>query len=202
MDGVLIDARQWHFEALNEALQIFGVSISESEHESEFDGLPTRVKLARLTEQGRLPAHVHDAVSAVKQERTLRAAARGCFPRIEHLLAVSWLRSRGLKVGVATNSISATAHAMLDFAGLLPALDCLVTNEDVRHAKPDPEIYLKATELLGVSPSQTLVVEDLPVGVRAATDAGCSVVQVRDPSDVSIALFREPEDLAASKASK
>ena len=189
MDGVLIDAREWHYEALNEALDIFGVQISREEHIAEFDGLPTRVKLSRLSDQGRLPRHVHGVVNAVKQERTLRTAARHCFPRMEHLLAIAWLRSQGLKVGVATNSIGASARAMLGYAGILETIDCLVTNEDVAEAKPSPEIYLRASELLGTRPSEVLVIEDLPVGVQAAHAAGCEVIQVRNPDDVSIDLF-------------
>lgn len=189
MDGVLIDARDWHFRALNEALGIFGAAISEEEHEAEFDGLPTRVKLQRLSAQGRLPEHVQPIVNSVKQERTLRTAALLCFPRIEHLLAISWLHEQGLKVGVATNSIRASAEAMLGYAGVLPQLDCLVTNEDVVQAKPSPDIYLRATELLTVAPSETLVIEDLPVGVEAAEAAGCHVLQVESPDDVSIGLF-------------
>lgn len=196
MDGVLIDARDWHFRALNEALGIFGAELSEEEHAAHFDGLPTRVKLERLTEQGRLPQHVQAIVNSVKQERTLRTAARLCFPRIEHLLAISWLQARGLKVGVATNSIRASAEAMLGYAGILPALDCLVTNEDVERAKPFPDIYLRATRQLSVAPSNTLVVEDLAVGVAAAEAAGCEVIQVDSPDDVSIGLFLNRYQLA------
>jgi beta-phosphoglucomutase-like phosphatase (HAD superfamily) len=189
MDGVLIDARDWHFRALNEALGIFGAAISHEEHEADFDGLPTRVKLERLTEQGRLPQHVHTIVNSVKQERTLRTAALLCFPRIEHLLAISWLKAQGLKVGVATNSIRASAEAMLEFAAILPEMDCLVTNEDVERDKPYPDIYLRAARQISVARDDALVVEDLAVGVAAAEAAGCQVIQVDSPDDVSIGLF-------------
>lgn len=67
MDGTLIEAKDWHFNALNEALEIFGVTITRFEHETTFDGLPTKVKLAMLNEQGRIPAHLNSMISAVKQ---------------------------------------------------------------------------------------------------------------------------------------
>lgn len=51
MDGVLIDAREWHYDALNQALALFGFAITRQEHENYYDGLPTRVKLQRLTEE-------------------------------------------------------------------------------------------------------------------------------------------------------
>lgn len=188
MDGVLIDARSWHFEALNEALGLFGEKISYEEHLAEFDGLPTKVKLKVLESQGRIPAGLFETISSVKQERTLRAAAKLCFPRIEHLILLGELKRRGLRVGVATNSIRATATAMLSFAGLMDLLDVLVTNEDVSTPKPSPEIYQLACQRLGISPSNALVFEDNKYGIEAATIAGCDVVQVNDPDQLDLSF--------------
>ena len=191
MDGTLVDARDWHFRALNEALEIFGENISLDEHLSTFDGLPTKVKLEKLTEQGRIPKHVHGLIGEVKQDRTLREISKNCFPTVEHLLLMSWLKSRKIPIGVATNSIRETAETMLKSAGIFEFLDCLVTNEDVVHSKPDPEIYLKACKTLGVSPSNSLVVEDHEYGVEAAKSAGCMVIEVEGPSDVSTKLIEK-----------
>jgi len=185
MDGVLIDARDWHYRALNDALEIFDASIDRHEHETRFDGLPTRVKLQMLTDEGKLPAHLHELIDEVKQERTLREAAQRCFPRVEHLLMMEWLKREGISIGLATNSIRRTTLAMLDFAGLLNYLDVIVTNEDVRNAKPAPDIYLEAVRLLGVTPGQTLVVEDSEFGIRSAEAAGCTVIRVSGIEDVS-----------------
>ena len=185
MDGVLIDARDWHYRALNDALEIFDASIDSHEHETRFDGLPTRVKLQMLTDEGKLPAHLHELIDEVKQERTLREAAQRCFPRVEHLLMMEWLKREGISIGLATNSIRRTTIAMLDFAGLLNYLDVIVTNEDVRNAKPAPDIYLEAVRLLGVTPGQTLVVEDSEFGIRSAEAAGCTVIRVSGIEDVS-----------------
>ena len=189
MDGVLIDARDWHFRALNDALALFDVEIPYGEHIDRFDGLPTSVKLKILTDEGRLPHHLHGIVNAVKQERTLREAAMLCFPRVEHLLLMSWLKKNSFKIGVATNSIRHTSQTMLGFAGILNSLDVLVTNEDVNSAKPSPEIYIMASSLLGVSPKNVLVVEDHDYGVQAATSAGCRVVRVSGVQEVTVTLI-------------
>jgi len=186
MDGVLVDARDWHFESLNEALKIFGEEISRDEHERRFDGLPTKVKLRMLEDEGRLPAGLATQIESVKQERTLRAAARLCFPKIEHLIMLAELKRSGYKIGVATNSIRSSASAMLNFAGVLESLDVLVTNEDVERAKPDPAIYLKACESLGINPNQILVFEDNQYGIAAAKAAGCDVVRVESPSQLNL----------------
>jgi HAD superfamily hydrolase (TIGR01509 family) len=102
---------------------------------------------------------------------------------------MSWLKGMGVKVGVATNSIRHTSTTMLGFAGLLGNLDVLVTNEDVEHAKPAPDIYILAASLLNLEPKEIVVVEDHDYGVQAAQSAGCRVIQVEGVEDVSFSLL-------------
>ena len=189
MDGTLVDAQEWHYRALNEALEIFGFTISREDHEGRFDGLPTRVKLQMLSDSFGFPKHLHGLVNEVKQDRTIREIYKNCFPRVEQLLMMSWLKDRGVKIAVATNSIRETATAMLKSSRLEPFLDVLVTNEDVKNSKPHPDIYLKTCELLDVDISAVLVVEDHEYGVAAAQAAGCKVVRVSGVSDVHTKLM-------------
>ena len=189
MDGVLIDARDWHFQALNEALGFFGFQIDENLHDSQFDGLPTRIKLEMLSADFGLPRALHPIIQEVKQDRTLRIAAEKCFPSTPHLLLLGRLKHEGMKIGVATNSIRKTADYMLEYAGISKYLDALVTNEDVSHPKPDPEIYKKVCSLLQVEPKETLVFEDNENGVQAALMAGCQVITVKSPAEVDLGKY-------------
>ena len=189
MDGVLIDARDWHYLALNQALAIFGESIEREEHLSRFDGLPTKVKLRMLEGEGRLPPHLHGIVEAIKQERTLRIAAMSCLPNVEHLILLGLLKARGVSVGVATNSVSVTSQFMLESAGLLEFVDVLATNEDVSRPKPAPDVYLEVLRQLDVRAEEALAVEDSETGVSAAKSAGLRVIQVESPSDVNLGLL-------------
>ncbi len=189
MDGVLIDARDWHFEALNKALRTFGLHFSYEEHLEKFNGLSTRQKLNYLTENQSLPAELHQTISDTKQDRTLRIAAEKCFPNTQHLILLDRLRHKNFKVGVYTNSIRDTAEAMLKYAGLLAKIDTLITNQDVANPKPNPEGYLLVCKELGVDPEEVLVIEDGEYGIQAATSAGCHVVRVANPSDVSMQLL-------------
>ena len=191
MDGVLVDAREWHFRALNKGLSNFGVEINQEEHLTTFNGLPTKVKLKKLEESGRLPSVAFRFVEAVKQEWTLREAANLCFPRLEHLILVGALKSKGYKIGVATNSIRKTSSTMLAYSGLLDLLDCVVTNEDVSKAKPSPDIYELACARLDVLPEECLVVEDHDYGIEAARSAGCHTVRVTGPEEVTSKLVLE-----------
>ena len=189
MDGVLIDAREWHYAALNEALGYFGVEITGDEHKAKFDGLTTKEKLRILSEERRIPSELHQIIGAIKQDRTLRIAASNCFPIVAHQILMTRLKSQGIKVGLVTNSIRKTSEFMLEYAGLLNFMDVIVTNEDVSAGKPSPEGYLLAMKQLGVMPSQTLVVEDGTYGVQAAVAAGIEVIRVNNPQEVSLELL-------------
>ena len=189
MDGVLIDAREWHYEALNEVLRIFGYEITRSMHEDRFDGLSTSKKLEMLTKEVGLPRHIHGMINRIKQDRTLRIAASNCFPNIAHQVLISKLKKQGFKVGVVTNSIRQTTEFMLTYAGLFELLDVVITNQDVDKPKPNPDGYQLAMQKLDVLPSETLIVEDSPYGIAAGKASGAKVVQVNSVSDVSIDLF-------------
>ena len=189
MDGVLIDAREWHYDALNEALRIFGVEISRSDHLSRFNGLSTRKKLNMLTAEGVIPYELHEAIQSIKQDRTLRIAAQMCFPIVSHQVLITRLKALGIKVGLVTNSIRKSSEFMLEYAGLLKFMDVVVTNEDVAEGKPNPAGYLLAMERLGVLPSETIVIEDGEYGILAAEAAGATVIKVNDPFEVSLELL-------------
>lgn len=189
MDGVLIDAREWHFQALNEALGIFGYNISQDDHMSRFDGMTTKSKLIVLSQEEGLPPQLHSLISEVKQDRTLRIAAALCYPNMQHQILLSRLKTIGVKIGVVTNSIRSTTEFMLNYAGIMKYLDVLVTNEDVSEPKPSPEGYKKAMKSLGINPSATWVVEDGHYGLLAAEEAGANVIKVISPEDVQLELF-------------
>ena len=189
MDGVLIDARDWHYDALNEALLLFGLQISREEHLSRFNGLSTKKKLNMLTAEGKLPVELHSVIEAVKQDRTLRIAAQKCFPIVSHQILLTRIKSRGFKVGLVTNSIRKTTEFMLVYAGLLKFMDTVITNEDVTEGKPSPEGYFSAMKNLNILPHETLIIEDGEYGIQAATASGAQVARVNGPYDVSLELL-------------
>lgn len=189
MDGVLIDAREWHYLALNQALAPFALEISESDHKNRFNGLSTAQKLRILSKETGLPEEMHQIISEVKQDRTLRLAATYCFPNVQHQILLSRLKSMGLRLGLYTNSIRQTTEYMLRHAQIEKYLDSIVTNQDVENPKPAPDGYLISAKNLGVLPSHVLVVEDGEYGIQAARAAGCHVLEVDGPGDVSIELL-------------
>jgi beta-phosphoglucomutase len=186
MDGVLIDAREWHYEALNRALGLLGYEITRYEHLTTFDGLPTRRKLQMLTLERGLPAELHSFLNSLKQQFTLEYVATRCKPVFQHQYALAKLKAAGYKLGVASNSVRRTVDEMMERSDLMRYLDVVVSNEDVTKGKPDPEMYVKAMAHLGVRPEETVVVEDNDNGVKAALAAGAHVLVVDSPEDVSL----------------
>jgi beta-phosphoglucomutase len=187
MDGVLIDARDWHYETLNRALALFGYNINRHEHLTTFDGLPTSRKLHMLTTERGLPVALHKFINEMKQAYTAHEVLLKCRPTFNHQYALSLLKNKfGFKMAVASNSIGATVNLMMDQAHLSQYLDHHLSNEDVTNAKPAPDIYLRAMELLGVRPEETLVLEDNAHGIAAAKAAGAHVLVIGEPSDVTL----------------
>ncbi len=191
MDGVLIDAKDWHYEALNRALALFGFSISRYDHLVTYDGLPTRRKLEMLTRERGLPQSLHGFLNELKQLYTMEVVHMKCKPVFQHEYALSHLQADGYKLAVASNSVRLSVEVMMEKANLSRYLSALLSNEDVTKGKPDPEIYTKAFARLGFAPDECLVVEDNEHGIRAARDAGAHLLTVRDVYDVHYEAITE-----------
>lgn len=185
MDGVLIDAKDWHYEALNKALGLFGVGISRYDHLHTFDGLPTKVKLEMLEEQYYLPKELHSFINEVKQKYTQELIEIKCKPMFHHEYALSKLKKQGYKIAVCSNSIRSTIEMMMKKSALMDYIDLIVSNEDVKKAKPDPEMYRTAMLKFGLDPKECLIVEDNPNGIAAAKASGGYVLPVETVYDVN-----------------
>lgn len=185
MDGVLIDAKDWHYEALNKALGLFGIEISRYDHLHTFDGLPTKVKLKMLSEQYYLPEQLHGFVNQMKQQYTAQMIHEKCHPMFHHEYALSKLHKEGYRIAVCSNSIRSSIELMMEKSMLIDYLDLIVSNEDVKKAKPDPEMYQTAISKFGFKPEECIVVEDNPNGIAAGKASGASVLEVVTVYDVN-----------------
>ena len=192
MDGVLVDACEWHKEALNEALaEVSGYKISEEDHIKYYNGLPTKVKLIRMVELGYVSSDQIENIYTTKQEKTkeiIQDLARLDISKVELL---KWLKDQNIHVACFTNSIRETARMMLNKAGVMESLELLVTNQDVEYPKPHPEGYNKVLEHFGASPEETIIVEDSPKGIQAALATGCHVMQVDNATQVNLINLEE-----------
>ncbi len=189
LDGVLVDMPKGHYEALNRALRLFGAEIGEDEHVNVFNGLPTRKKIERLEELGRLPAGLKEFINGIKQNYTKEIIPKYCPPNYSKIILLKSLKSRGYKLACCSNSIKETLNMMLVSAGLINFFDLIIGNDEVKNPKPDPEIYLTAFERFALDPVECIIVEDSPHGLAAARASGARVLAVRGCDDVNISLF-------------
>ena len=184
MDGVLIDARDWHYEALNKALSMFGMAISRFDHLITYDGLPTKEKLKMLSLEKGLPISLHSFINELKQQFTIEEVILKCRPVFHHQYALARLKSEGYKLVVCSNSIKDTITIMLTKAGIIDYFDFYLSNQDVKKGKPDPEMYNTAIEKLGLKKEECLVVEDNENGIKSALAAGAHLLRVYNVNDV------------------
>lgn len=191
LDGVLVNAKEIHYEALNKALDLVDsrYEISRAEHITTYDGLPTKAKLKMLTERKGLPEEYYEQIFRDKQDFTyigFRALKED--PNLIHIFNV--LKNvYGVKIAVASNSIRMTIETAIDALGVRPFVDIVYSNEDVVNPKPNPEMFLRCMVDASASPTSTLILEDSPHGRHAVDRSGAILCPVNNPSEVTVDLL-------------
>ena len=185
LDGVLVDATEWHYESLNIALkEIAGFIIERSEHISTFNGIPTKKKMEILNEQNRLSVTLFQDVWDMKQEKTKEVIEK--YASIDQNKIRLHENTKHLKKACITNSIRETAKLMLEKTGQLEYMDFVISNEDIKNPKPSPEGYDKAIRKLKLQPNECMVVEDSPKGIEAGKLSKANVYEVNGYYEVTL----------------
>lgn len=186
LDGVLIDFKDFHFEALNRALAEVDPKfvISKEDHIKRFDGKPTATKLLMLNLERALPIEKINEINERKQELTQNLIYEHVNESEELKFLFSSIRKTGCWVAVASNSKVSTVYAALQKLGLLEYVDSFFGNTDVDRAKPHPDIYWHVMQSFDVEPAETVIVEDSPVGLAAAYASGANVIRVSNSNEV------------------
>jgi beta-phosphoglucomutase-like phosphatase (HAD superfamily)/dTDP-glucose pyrophosphorylase len=188
LDGVLIDAKNIHFDSLNLALGEY--AIDWDEHLSIYDGLKTSQKLEMLHDRKGLPRENFKRIWEEKQKYTLASLSKvGESDRLRECMFS--LASDGYKIAVCSNSIRKTVLTVLSKLGIIEYMDLIISNEDVKNSKPHPEMYWKAISMMSCLPEETLIVEDSPYGLLAASRAKANILRVTHPNEVTYDSLRK-----------
>lgn len=182
MDGVLVDSEPAFFEAVNDVLTPTGKRI-EWEQYQRLLGTSVSTTWAGVLEMLALDASAVQPYADRYGDVLLEALRRprGLLPGVQAL--IKELKRRNVSIGLATSSWRAWVEALLGAANLpLATFDALAWREMVERGKPAPDLYLKAAELLGVTPEHCIAVEDTPAGIASAKAAGMYAVQSRAAS--------------------
>jgi len=183
LDGVLVEAKIIHYDALNEALGE-EYAIDWNEHLSKYDGLKTNQKLEMLTKEKGLPVEMYKKVWDKKQELTLNKLNN--LQQSSQLIECMYsLTKLGYRLAVCSNSIRRTVLTVLAKLGIIQYFDLILSNEDVKNSKPHPEIYWKAISQMECLPEETLIVEDSPFGLLAASRSRATVMRVASPKEIT-----------------
>jgi len=185
LDGVIVDTAKYHYLAWQRLAKELGVSFTLEDNE-RLKGVSRIRSLEIILEIGGLQRNAGekeamatrknqwfvDYVNAMKPEEI--------YPGVHQLLQS--LKSKGIKVGLASSSKN--APAVIRLLNIEQDFDAVVDGTMIIHTKPDPEIFLKAAQLLGVSPKDCVVFEDAEAGVEAALNAGMKCVGIGSPKQL------------------
>ena len=186
LDGVLIESRELHYHSLNNALKTIDPKyiINRDEHLAVYDGLNTTRKLKLLSESKGLPTEFHDMVWQRKQLATFELIKKFSIDtKLQDIF--SRLKSQGYHIAVASNSIRETVKLSLLKIGVMEYVDYWVSNQDVSHPKPYPEMYWQCMTRCQALPRNTLIIEDSHIGRQGALDSGATLMAVENTQGVT-----------------
>ena len=190
LDGVIVDTAYYHFLSWKKTASNFGYHLTEADNE-QLKGVNRVVSLERILEWANhsLEPDVFDQTLIDKNEdylkRIQKITAADALEGVPELL--SFLRQE--EIPVALGSASKNAPLILKYLDLLPYFQALIDGNQVSKSKPDPEVFLKGAEALGVEPQDCIVFEDAAAGVAAAKNAGMQVVGLGDAQVLAAADF-------------
>lgn len=193
LDGVLVDSRPLHYEALNEALKEIDKKyvINYDEHIAKYDGLSTTQKLHLLTQEKGLPPNLYTKIWELKQDKTYEIINNTFTYDEEKRQLLQQLKKDGYILYCASNCIWNSVKLMLLKKGLLEFFDYFISNEEVKNPKPCPEIYLQCISRAKVSAKEVLICEDSPIGRKSAIASGAKLCPIEDPHDLTLSKIRQ-----------
>ncbi len=171
-DGTLVDNMRLHFISFRKAFK--GIAVLKPMDLYLREGMKS-IDITHDLARGAGEREIQDAWK--NKVRIYGELSRGLGMLPEARGLITRLRGEGLKVGLATGTKRDSLNITMSRkeAGMF---DCIVTGDDVRRAKPNPEPYLKCLRGLGVSPGESVAVENAPLGIRAAKSAGMTCIAI------------------------
>ena len=186
LDGILIDSKKVHYNALNLAIKKAGINyqISMEDHLNIFDGLPTFKKLEILNKKKIIPNRLNKKIINFKNKFTKKVLEKEIKYDPELVKLFERLRKK-FKIGIATNAIQSTLELSIKKLKIKKYIDFSISTKNIKNSKPHPEIYLKAMIELNSSPKNTLILEDSHFGRAAAKDSGANLMPIKNLKDVN-----------------
>ncbi len=177
MDGVLVDNRDAHVEAFREFCRRNGIELAEDKL-MEIFGRGNDEIIPALFDRGLVESRGVQSLASEKEAVYREIYASSIEPVKGLTTFLEGLKTAGYKIAVGSSGCSENVGFVLEKCDIVGCFDAIVNGEMVTHCKPDPEIFLLAARLLGITPDECLVFEDSFSGIEAACRAGMQVVAV------------------------
>lgn len=186
LDGVLINSKNLHFEALNRALSDSKIKyqISYEDHLKTYDGLPTINKLNILNKKKYVPKKLNKKIKLLKNKYTRKLLEKNLSYDKEIFSTFKKL-SKKYKIGIATNAIEETLNIAIKKLKIKNFIDYSISTKNIKNSKPHPEIYLRCMVNLSSKPKNTLILEDSHNGRISAKESGAKLMPIKSLEDVT-----------------
>ncbi len=188
LDGVVVDTAKYHYIAWKALAQELGFDFTKEDNE-RLKGVSRMQSLDILLEIGGKQFSDQEKLAMAEKKNTLyvsyieKMSPEETLPGVEQFLRE--LRKKGIKT--ALGSASKNAPLILERIGLAGWFDVIVDGNSISEAKPNPEVFMKGAEKLGVLPERCVVFEDAIAGVEAARNANMYCVGIGEPETLGLA---------------
>ena len=175
LDGVLLSTDRFHFLAWKKLADRMGISFTEKDNE-RLRGVSRMESLEIVLSLSAVPVSLSDEEKlalATEKNEVYREYLKKLTPvdvSDEVREALSALRTKGYRLAVGSSSKN--TRFILSQTDLTDAFDAIADGNDIKNSKPDPEVFLKAADLIGIAPADCAVIEDAEAGLEAANRGG------------------------------
>lgn len=190
LDGVIVDTAKYHYLAWKRLAKELGFDFTEEDNEilkgiSRMKSLDILLQIGKLSFNEKTKEELAAKKNAWYVEYISNMDSSEILPGVINFLKS--LRNNNIKISLG--SVSKNAKLILNNVGIAPYFDAVIDGTKITHAKPDPEVFLKGAEELGVKPCECVVFEDAQAGIEAAINAGMFSVGVGSLKTLSKANF-------------
>lgn len=178
LDGTLVNSMPWHIKAWKETVKEYGVDLDENWLYAH-GGVPS-FKIARhiISSFGLDNINEHE-LAELKTKNYLQNIHRvEIYPVMKELLV--FLRNENIPMAIGTGTLRSNAEIILNNTDLHNYISVIVSADDVVNHKPHPDTFLQAAKRIGVSPKNSVVFEDTPLGIIAAVNGGFNTIFVKN----------------------
>jgi beta-phosphoglucomutase len=193
LDGVLVDTAKYHFKAWKRLTDMLGIDFTENDNE-RLKGVSRMASLEIILEIGNMQLDESKKLeyATLKNNWYMEYISKmtpseilpGCIRFITEL--------KKEKILIAIGSASKNTPMILERVGIQGMFDAIADGNNITKAKPDPEVFLKAAEMVGIRPEECVVFEDAVAGVQAALNAGMMCIGIGSPEVLTKAHFVVP----------